>query len=141
MLGARMSGPRGGPWPAAGPGGDRAAAGHRRRQHLHPARRGEDTGNKHTGPEPDGELAALRLRRLAEEHCLQSSVAQADRQPPLESHAFIRRVASAGFRLSTFMAVHKYLERCRANNSLPDREHLVRALIPWSRDYPAPRLC
>ena len=45
------------------------------------------------------ELALLRLRRLAEEHCLKSSVAQADRQPPPESHAFIRRVASDGFRL------------------------------------------
>ena len=87
------------------------------------------------------ELAALRLRRLAEEHCRQSSAARADRQPPPGPHAFIRRVASAGFRLHSFMAVHKYLERCRANNSLPDREDLLHALIPWSQDYPAPRFC
>ena len=87
------------------------------------------------------ELAALRLRRLAEEHCRQSSAARADRQPPPGSHAFIRRVAAAGFRLPSFMAVHKYLERCRANYSLPDREDLLQALIPWSRDYPAPRFC
>ena len=87
------------------------------------------------------QLALLRLRRLAEDHCLQSSAAQADRQPPPGSHAFIRRVASAGFRLPSFMAVHKYLERCRAKNSLPDREDLLRALIPWSRDYPPPRFC
>ena len=66
---------------------------------------------------------------------------RADRQPPPGSHAFIRRVASAGFRLPSFMAVHKYLERCRANNSLPDREDLLHALIPWSQDYPAPRFC
>ena len=85
------------------------------------------------------QLALLRLRRLAEEHCLQSSVARADRQPPPESHAFILRVASAGFRLPSFMAVHKYLERCRANNSLPDREDLLHALTPWSRNYPVPR--
>ena len=76
------------------------------------------------------ELAALRLRRLAEEHCRQSSVARADRQPPPGPLAFIRRVASAGFRLPSFMAVHKYLERYRANNSLPDREDLLHALIP-----------
>ena len=88
-----------------------------------------------------GEFAALRLRRLAEEHCLQSSEARADRQPPPGSHAFIRRVASAGFWLHSFMAVHKYLERCRANNSLPDREDLLHAIIPWSRDYPPPRFC
>ena len=87
------------------------------------------------------QLALLRLRRLAEEHCLQSSVAQADRQPPPEPHAFILRVASAGFRLTTYMAVQKYLERCRANNSLPDREDLVRALIPWARNYPASGFC
>ena len=84
------------------------------------------------------ELALLRLRRLAEEHCLQSSVAQADRQAPPDSYAFILRVAAVGFRLSTFMAAHKYLERCRDNNALPDRENLVRALIPWSRNYPLP---
>ena len=87
------------------------------------------------------ELAALRLRRLAEEHCRQSSEARAARHPPPGSHAFIRRVASAGFRLPSFMAVHNYLERCRANNSLPDREDLLHALIPWSRDYPVPRFC
>ena len=87
------------------------------------------------------ELAALRLRRLAEEHCRQSSEARADCQPPPGSHAFIRRVAAAGFRLPSFMAVHNYLERCRANNSLPDREDLLHALIPWSQDYPAPRFC
>ena len=85
------------------------------------------------------ELAILRLRRLAEEHCLQSSAARAARQPPPDSHAFIRRVAAAGFRLTSFMAVHKYLERFRANNSLPDREHLLQALIPWSQHYPPPR--
>ena len=84
------------------------------------------------------ELAALRLRRLAEEHCLQSSAARAEPPTPsrLPSHAFIRannyRVASAGFRLPSFMAVHNYLERCRANNSLPDREDLLHSLIPWS---------
>ena len=87
------------------------------------------------------QLALLRLRRLAEELCLQSVAARADRQPPPESHAFIRRVASAGFRLPTFMAVYKYLERCRANNSFPDREDLLHVLIPWSGDYPAPRFC
>ena len=45
------------------------------------------------------ELAVLRLRRLAEERCLQSLVARADRQPQPEPHAFIQRVVSSGFRL------------------------------------------
>ena len=84
------------------------------------------------------ELAVVRLRRLAGEFCLQSSVVRANGQPPPQPHAFIQRVASAGFRLPSFMAVHKYLERCRAKNILPDREDLLRSLVPWSRRYPAP---
>ena len=84
------------------------------------------------------ELAVVRLRRLSEEFCIESTVAHANGEPPSHPQAFIRRVASAGFRLSTFMAVHKYLERCRVNNNLPDREDLLHALIPWSRHYPDP---
>ena len=84
------------------------------------------------------ELAVVRLRRLSEEFCIESSVVQANGEPPSDPHAFIRRVASAGFRLSTFMAVHKYLERCRDRNDLPDPEGLLHALIPWCRRYPAP---
>ena len=84
------------------------------------------------------ELAVVRLRRLSGEFCLQSSVVSANGQPAPHPHAFIQRVASAGFRLPSFMAVHKYLERCRVKNILPDPEDLLRALIPWARRYPAP---
>ena len=84
------------------------------------------------------ELAVVRLRRLSEEFCIESSVSQASGQPPSHPHVFIQRVASAGFRLPSFMAVHKYLERCRVKNILPDREDLLRSLVPWSRRYPAP---
>ena len=84
------------------------------------------------------ELAVVRLRRLSEEFCIESSAVQTSGQPQSHPHVFIQRVASAGFRLPSFMAVHKYLERCRGNNNLPDSEDLLRALIPWSRHYPAP---
>ena len=84
------------------------------------------------------ELAVVRLRRLSEEFCIESSVGQASGQPQPHPHAFIQRVAAAGFRLPSFMAVHKYLERCRDRNDLPDREDLLHALIPWSRHYPDP---
>ena len=84
------------------------------------------------------ELAVVRLRRLSEEFCIESSVSQASGQPPSHPHVFIQRVASAGFRLPSFMAVHKYLERCRVKDILPDREDLLRALVPWSRRYLAP---
>ena len=84
------------------------------------------------------ELAVVRLRRLSEEFCIESTVAHANGQPPAQPHAFIQRVASAGFRLPSFMAVHKYLERCRDRNDLPDVEDLLHALIPWARRYPIP---
>ena len=84
------------------------------------------------------ELAVVRLRRLSEEFCIESTVAHANGQLPSHPHAFIRRVAAAGFRLQSFMAVHKYLERCRDRNDLPDPEDLLHALIPWSRRYSAP---
>ena len=84
------------------------------------------------------ELAVVRLRRLSEEFCIESSVVQANGEPPSQPHVFIQRVASAGFRPPSFMAVHKYLERCQDRNDLPDREDLLRALIPWSRRYPDP---
>ena len=84
------------------------------------------------------ELAVVRLRRLSEEFCIESSAGQANGQPRPQPHAFIQRVASAGFRLPSFMAVHKYLERCRDKDNLPDREDLLRSLVPWSWRYPAP---
>ena len=84
------------------------------------------------------ELAVVRLGRLSEEFCIEPSVVQASGQPPSHPHVFIQRVASAGARLPSFMAVHKYLERCRDRNDLPEREDLLRALIPWSRHYPDP---
>ncbi len=77
-------------------------------------------------------LATLRLRRLAQEFCLQSTVAQADRQPLPGSHPFIRRVVDAGFRLPTFMAVHQYLDRCRTQDTIPGSGQLLRSLIPWA---------
>ena len=84
------------------------------------------------------ELAIVRLRRLSEEFCIESTVDQANGEPPSHPHLFIRRVASVGFRFPSFMAVHKYLERCRGNNNLPDNEDLLLSLIPWARRYPIP---
>ena len=77
------------------------------------------------------EIAIVRLTRLAREFSLQWTVAVADRQSPPESHPFILRVADAGFRLTTFMSVHKYLERCRDQNTLPDSNKMVQSLLPW----------
>ena len=76
------------------------------------------------------ELAVVRLNRLAGEFCLQSSVARANGQPPPQPHTFIQPVASAVFRLSSFMAAHKYLERCS------DKKHPPRSRRPPSLSHP-----
>ncbi len=85
-------------------------------------------------------LTVYRLRPLAEEFCQQWAVAQAGRKPAPESRPFIRKIASAGFRLSTFMELHKYLgtfmelhkylERRRHNNTRPDARKIIRCLLP-----------
>ncbi len=78
------------------------------------------------------ELTVVRLRRLSDEFSLQCAVAVGDRQPQPEPHAFIGRVVDAGFRLPTFMAVHKYLDRCRRRNAIPEIDGLLRTLLPWA---------
>ena len=58
-------------------------------------------------------LAELHLQRMARELCLEWTCAQADRQPFPGPQTFVIRVAKAGYRLHTFTAVVRYLERCR----------------------------
>ena len=78
------------------------------------------------------EISVVRLRPLADDFCLQWSVAVTDRRPPPDDQTFIRRVADAGFRLPTFMAAHRYLTWCLAENVVPGVEHLLGALLPWA---------
>ena len=77
-------------------------------------------------------LAVVRLRPLAQDFCDQWDSALSGSRPLPEPHSFVRLVAQAGFRLPTFMAAHRYLERCRRQNSLPDCHELLRSLLPWS---------
>ena len=83
------------------------------------------------------ELAVVRLRRLTDEFSLEWTVAIADRQTPPDTHPFILRVADAGFRLTSLMAVHKYLKRCRRHSTILDGKKLLRSLLPWSRGLAA----
>ncbi|MCE2405000.1 MAG: hypothetical protein J4F43_07565 [Dehalococcoidia bacterium] len=85
-------------------------------------------------------LAVLRLYRLAYEYCIQYHAALVDRLDPPDAHTFNLRVVSAGFRLPTFMAVHKYLERCLSRGAGPDPDDLLRTLLPWSWRYPTPQI-
>ncbi len=85
-------------------------------------------------------LAFLRLYRLVYKYCIQYHAALVERLAPPNSRAFIDRVVSAGYGLPTFMAVHKYLERCLSRGAEPDVDTLLHALLPWSRGYPTPDL-
>ncbi len=84
-------------------------------------------------------LAVLRLRRMADEFCLEWNVAIAYPRPLPETHPFIHRVVAAGFRLPNFMSVHRYLDRCRSRNTVPEAEDLLRVFLPWSGLYPPSR--
>ena len=74
--------------------------------------------------------ACLLIARMAEEHCHEWDIARGNRQPPPDPHPFILRVAHAGFRLSTFMAAHKYLTRCADKDEFPEPRKIFRALLP-----------
>ena len=74
--------------------------------------------------------ACVLIARMAEEHCHEWARAKADPKPAPDPHAFILRVAAAGFRLSTFMAAHKYLTRCADRDEFPEPRKIFRALLP-----------
>ena len=80
--------------------------------------------------------AQLLIQRLADEVCLEWACAAADRKPLPDTNAFVRRVAKAGFRLSTFAAAARYLNNRRSENRPPESIDIVRALLPWAKSIP-----
>ncbi len=86
------------------------------------------------------DLAIIRLRRLAEDFC--DDYEDAVNDDPPASHleldrmgsAFIPSIGKAGFRLSTFMALRKYLERCLDDKRLPEPRDIVGSLLPWAAE-------
>ena len=58
------------------------------------------------------EIAIYRLRRASEEVYNDYARAVGDRQDPPKPLEIIRRIADQGFRLTTWMHLHNYLERC-----------------------------
>ena len=89
------------------------------------------------------ELAIINLRRIAEavgDHW--------DPSEPPEPGDVVGRIADAGFRLSTFATLHRYLEDTRRRGDVPDPCEMTVSLLPWVRqgryrellrwDLPAP---
>ena len=75
-------------------------------------------------------LAIIRLRPYATQFCHQWAVAQDQQQPLPETPAFIRKLADAGFRLTTFMYLHHHIERHLSNNTCPNPKGIISALLP-----------
>ena len=94
------------------------------------------------------ELSIYRMRRVTEEVHHDYARAVADRQEPPKPLEVIRRIADKGFRLTTWMHLHNYLEKVREKNEIPDPRHMLQDLLPWvweskydhllMRELPAP---
>ena len=77
------------------------------------------------------QLAFIRLRKLTEDHVLECEHAQAENKPQPETHTFTGKIVKAGFRLRTFMALHKCIDRFRKKDAIPEVRDILLALIPW----------
>ena len=94
------------------------------------------------------EIAIYRLRRVSEEIYNDYARAVGDRQDPPKPLEIIRKIADQGFRLTTWIHLHNYLEKVREEGDIPEPRRIVLALFPWAwhskydhlltRDLPAP---
>ena len=75
-------------------------------------------------------LTIIRLRPYATQFCHQWAVAHDRTEPLPETPPFIRKLADAGFHLTTFMYLHHHLKRHRENNTCPQPSSIVAALVP-----------
>ena len=74
-------------------------------------------------------MTVSQIRRLA------NAVADDwDPTDPPEPPHVIKRVADAGFRLATFMRLHRYLEDTRRKGEVPYPNAIVLSLLPWAGD-------
>ena len=81
------------------------------------------------------QLAFIQLRKLAEDHVLECEKARGEHKPQPETHWFIEKIVKDGFRLRTFAALHKCIDRFRKEDAIPEPRDILLALIPldWER--------
>ena len=79
------------------------------------------------------ELAIVKLRRIAE-----AVSDQWDPDRPPEPADVIGRIADAGFRLSTFTRLSRYLKDTRRQGELPEPESIVLEAAALGREPPLP---
>ncbi len=81
------------------------------------------------------QLAFIKLRQLAEDYTLECEKARDEHKPQPETHRFIKKIVKAGFRLRTFIALHKCVDRFRDKDAIPEPRDILLALLPydWER--------
>ena len=78
------------------------------------------------------ELTIYRMRRVSEEVHHDYARAVADRQDPPKPLEIIRRIADRGFRLTTWIHLHNYLDKVREAGDIPEPRRMLLALLPWA---------
>ena len=95
------------------------------------------------------QLTIYRMRRVTEQVHHDYARAVADQQEPPKPLEVIRRIADQGFRLTTWMHLHNYLDKVREKGDIPEPRRMLLALLPWAweskydhllmRELPAPK--
>ncbi len=95
------------------------------------------------------QLTIYRMRRVTEEVHHDYARAVADQQEPPKPLEVIRKIADQGFRLTTWMHLHNYLDKVREQGDIPEPRRMLLALLPWAweskydhlllRELPAPK--
>ena len=76
-------------------------------------------------------LTVLRARILAEKLCQDWTAAQANHQPQPEPHTLVTQTAQTSrLPVTTWSALHRYLDRIRDQNATPDPHEIVQTLVP-----------
>ena len=78
------------------------------------------------------EIAIYRMRRVSDEIYNDYARAVGDQQDPPKPLEIIRRIADQGFRLTTWMHLHNYLDKVRESGDIPEPRRIVLALLPWA---------
>ncbi len=95
------------------------------------------------------QLTIYRMRRVTEQVHHDYARAVADQQDPPKPLEVIRKIADQGFRLTTWMHLHNYLDKVREKGDIPEPRRMLLALLPWAwetkydkllmRELPAPK--
>ena len=95
------------------------------------------------------QLTIYRMRRVTEQVHHDYARAVADQQDPPKPLEVIRKIADQGFRLTTWMHLHNYLDKIREKGDIPEPRRMLLALLPWAweskydhlllRELPAPK--